>query len=78
MRALVCSDTASNAADVGLALFGTASAYALCRSFLGWLQVPFDLSAAIALTMILAFVASFCWFLRVAGAIYRASACAAK
>jgi hypothetical protein len=51
--------------DVLLWLAGAVFGFDMARSFLYWLARPPDADALIALGMILAFVASFCWFLRV-------------
>jgi hypothetical protein len=64
LRAFLCGDTALRAVDVLLWLAGAAFGFALAGSFLHWLARPPDADALIALGMILAFVASFCWFLR--------------
>jgi hypothetical protein len=64
LRTFLCGDTALRAVDVLLWLAGAAFGFALAESFLDWLARPLDADALIALGIILAFVASFCWFLR--------------
>ena len=64
LRTLFCSETAVKAVDVMLGVFGMVAAFGLCRSFLDWLKAPVDSSALIVLAMIVAFVASSCWFVR--------------